>query len=619
MQQIHLQDSSLARIGFFEKYLQVAPEIPRNSVRYWRERIFLSVVGVFALLGLIVAVSSVGVAISSGEYWVVLIDIIAYGLVCVIFFLPSWEFKFRVLTFSGLFYGLGISMLAMLGPDGAGFIWLMGFPLFIGLLMGLRPAILSLLFSFASLLVLAALLSLGFMEGLKINGWLPMHFLGNAINFVMIASLATAPLAMLIDGMENALNREHATQVQLIKEKENLQLAKEKAEESDRLKSAFFSNISHEIRTPMNAIIGFSNLLGAEGTGAQEMELYIDYIQKGGDRLISLVNDIVDVSQLETGQLKLVVEACNPNEILQELVSVAQATSQMNEQVELALIMPARPANGKLMADKSRLKQILSNLINNALKFTLEGRVEVGYNINPGTRSIEFFVSDTGIGIAKEHHQAIFERFRRVSSDKGTHFEGTGLGLSIVKSLSELMGGRIEIESTLGKGTTFKVYFPYQPGTPATTPPKVPSPATGAVSGDTPQASANKPWTGFPILLAEDNLINQKVMLKILSKLDTHTDVAADGAEAVRALETKHYDLVLMDINMPNMNGVEATKKIREKYGDKPVIIAVTANAMKGDKEKYLSSGMDDYMSKPVKLEDVRQMLNKHFPPSDEE
>ncbi|MBW6534262.1 MAG: response regulator [Mariniphaga sp.] len=371
-----------------------------------------------------------------------------------------------------------------------------------------------------------------------------------------------------------------------------LKMAKEQAEESDRLKSAFLANLSHEIRTPMNAIIGFADLLNLNGLDDKTREKYTHIIQNSGNYLLSIISDIVEISQIEAGQVELNETEIDLHEFLDDVYNAFKVSVPKNKNLVINLLKEKFLVSKKMKTDDIKLRQILMNLLNNALKFTDQGEINFGYEIIENAK-ITFFVKDTGIGIAPENHQVIFERFRQIDKGKSKINAGSGLGLSITKAYVELMGGTIELISDLGKGTGIKITFPYfQQNSPSEKIKK-------EVINQPIRTNGNR-----VIVVAEDDDINWFYIEQILSRYNYKLIRAVNGKEAVDLCrENENVDVVLLDIKMPVMDGYEALEKIRNINPKLPVI-AQTAYALPGDVEK-IKTLFDDYITKPIN----RQLL----------
>jgi len=381
-----------------------------------------------------------------------------------------------------------------------------------------------------------------------------------------------------------SINRDITERNQALAE---LTLAKEKAEESDRLKSAFLRNISHEIRTPLNAITGFSALLSLDDNDSQTQSMYIESILKSSDHLLSIVSDIIDISSIEAKATHIQISKVNLNSRINSLFrQFLPQASEKNLSIFNITGLPAESAN--IMTDPSKLVRIFSNLISNAIKFTLKGQVTFGYEVKD--QFVEFFVSDTGIGISVELHSKIFENFYQAEKSLNRQFEGTGLGLPICKSFTELLGGKIWLQSEPGKGSTFFFTIPFvQP---------VPDRESKTVVADSDKLSSLSQKT---ILVAEDDESNFYLIKTFLSTLDINVIHAVNGIKAVEMCRSqKNIDLILMDINMPEMDGYTAARQIREFLPD---IKIIAQTAFTDDKIAALKSGCTDFISKPFTRE----------------
>jgi PAS domain S-box-containing protein len=382
---------------------------------------------------------------------------------------------------------------------------------------------------------------------------------------------------------------------------QDLVAAKEKAEESDRLKLAFLANMSHEIRTPMNGILGFAEILKEPGLTSQKQHKFLDIIEKSGKRMLDTVNDLIDISKIETGQVKLYESEINLKEQLENLFEffVPQA-GEKELQFTLKDTVPMRFA--MIRTDRSKLDSILTNLIKNAIKFTDKGKIEVG--CSKKDNYLEFYVSDTGIGVPPGKQAAIFKRFEQADTIQAKTFQGAGLGLAIAKAYVEMLGGEIRLESEEGKGSIF--YFTH------------PLRSEGALSVNPTDRKSKH--TGIPnlggkkILIAEDDFYSREMITHLLSKTGATLLVARDGMEAVEEFQRDqdNVDLVLLDIQLPEMNGFEVLKILRTINPDLTVI-AQTAYAMLEDIRRFREAGFTDYITKPISQEKLFAILDKYL------
>jgi PAS domain S-box-containing protein len=529
-------------------------------------------------------------------------------------------------------------------------------------------------------------------------------------------SQAKEELEVANEELQTELEQHRKLEAQLMK-------AKEAAEEAVKVKAAFMANMSHELRTPMNSVIGFTGLLLEEPLTVEQKE-YVECVRNSGEALMTLINEVLDFSKMDREKMGLELQTFDLRNIMEEALDMVAAQAA-NKGLELNYTF-SKNVPEAIIGDPGKLRQVLSNLLSNAVKFTKEGEVDVFVSLDSDQDEVHFAVKDTGIGISEEDIEKLFQPFSQLDLSYSRGYEGTGLGLAISKKLVELMGGRIWIESELGKGSTFHFTIPAETApsdhkpfltdniegkrvlivegnqtlrrilgrqlhswgiTPITASnireavgllqrdngfdavlvdvsqgdvlsmiakkkrdqwKKLPFIALASLGHEVPpdlfQAVLTKPlkpaklfnalkdvlemreaslpvevpeeemsYGPLRILLAEDNLSNQKVTLKMLKKLGYRADAVVNGQEVLEALERQPYDIIFMDVKMPIMNGIEAARKIRERWPENgPKIIAVTAYALHGDKEKCLAAGMDDYIPKPVQIEDLAKVLGKH-------
>ena len=381
---------------------------------------------------------------------------------------------------------------------------------------------------------------------------------------------------------------------------EELIKAKEKAEESDKLKSVFLANMSHEIRTPMNGILGFAQLLKEPQLSLEEQQEYLGIIDKSGKRMLNIINDIVSISKIEAGQVEVVIDETDVNEQVAFIYDFFKPeVEKKGMQLLRSKVLPLNEA--VINSDREKIYAILTNLVGNALKFTRSGIIEIG--VAKKGSFLEFFVKDTGIGVPDNQKEIIFTRFRQGNDLIIKPYEGTGLGLSISKAYVELLGGTIWVESELGKGSAF---FFTLPGTPESEEKQV-------RRDDDPGIEINQQGMSLKILIAEDDEPSELLLSAALKGIGREVITVRTGVEAVEAgRKNPDIDLILMDIRMPEMDGYEATRKIRE-FNKKVIIIAQTAFALIGDGEKAIEAGCDDYISKPVGVKKLLELIGKYF------
>jgi CheY-like chemotaxis protein/nitrogen-specific signal transduction histidine kinase len=404
-------------------------------------------------------------------------------------------------------------------------------------------------------------------------------------------------------------NRRLQEEIRVRRETEEaLREARDTAEEASQAKSRFLANMSHEMRTPLNGVLGLAELLQKDDL-PPEARHRIDMLRRSADSLLSLIEQILDFSKIEADRLTVEIDDFHLPELEEFLTEVLGRRAEAKG-LEFRLQRdPDIP--DRLRGDGVRLRQILINLVDNAIKFTKEGGVEVRFRLDRREDDalwLDFVVRDTGIGIERETARHLFQPFTQGDESTSRRFGGTGLGLAICRSLAELMGGSIRLESTPGEGSTFTVHLPFQR---AAAPVEVPAADDCAESRDLGALAV-----GRKVLVAEDSEVNQIVLSLQLKGLGLANRVVADGAEVFAALEEENFDLILMDCQMPGVDGYEATRRLRagESEGRHLPIIAVTASAVKAELDRCRQVGMDDVLSKPYREEELREVLCRWLP-----
>jgi signal transduction histidine kinase len=380
-----------------------------------------------------------------------------------------------------------------------------------------------------------------------------------------------------------------------------LNIAKDQAEKANKAKTEFLSNMSHEIRTPLNAVVGFSECM-LTSNDLNETKTFAKDVVESSKNLLEIVNGILDISKIEANKMEIIKKEYNPREVFNSLAKLIKP--RINEKpIEFKVnISPDLP--GILKGDMGKLKQIVLNILTNAAKYTDKG--EIDFNVTCINRTdinkclMYISVKDTGRGIKKENINKLFNKFERLDEDRNTTIEGTGLGLAITKSLAEMMGGKITVQSTYGEGSTFRVYLEQE-----------------IISMDIPEGNTEEieidydAHPGKRILIVDDSKMNLKVANQILKPYNFNIKLVESGYEALEVMESQTFDLILMDIMMPKMNGIETLRRLKNIDGFNIPVVALTADAIEGTDEKYKNAGFDDYLSKPIDKHELDRVLNK--------
>lgn len=419
--------------------------------------------------------------------------------------------------------------------------------------------------------------------------------LANSITDVVALFIAGAIISFITRSIGNSID----VYIAKIKQSEqDLAIAKDHAEESDRLKSAFLANMSHEIRTPMNGILGFAGLLKDPGLTGKEQQDYIRIIEKSGERMLNIINNIVDISKIEAGLMSVNSTDTDINGKIEFIYSFFKPqVEEKKMQLTFKNTLPDREAIIK--TDNEKVYSILTNLVKNAIKYSIEGSIELGYQKKD--EALEFYVKDTGIGIPKDRQDVIFERFIQADITDKKAYQGAGLGLSISKAYVEMLGGKIWVESEVGVGSTFYFTLPYN------------AELNEKMDVGKTISTEDNDIKKLKILIVEDDEASEMLLSLTIKKFSKEILIANNGLHAVEnCRQNPDLDLILMDIQLPELNGLEATRQIRQ-FNKNVVIIAQTAYGLSGDREKAIEAGCNDYIAKPITKGVLLALLHKYF------
>jgi signal transduction histidine kinase/CheY-like chemotaxis protein len=489
-----------------------------------------------------------------------------------------------------------VSLMFEEGFSSSNWAWLLPVILLANFILSRRASIIFAAISVAILIVIA-LLTLQGKLGYTIDA--RDHAITVSISGSLILVLACALGYFYRTNQLQAEQQLRSNMARLAVEVDVRRNAELKALAGERAKATFLTTVSHELRTPLNGVIGASDLLATKTLSSDVQEL-VDVIKTSGEMLLDVINNVLDLSRLDEGKLNLVIV---PTDLHRAIESCSDPLAMLAQQKGLALDLCIAPSVPRFAyTDAARIRQLIMNVCGNAIKFTVEGVVSI--NASYVDNRLALSIKDTGVGIPQASLEEIFQPFAQVESSADRRFGGSGLGLSIVKRLVVLLGGDIDVESELGVGTEFKLALPMEP---------VSESEFQANKGLATQLPLLKrfPSQGATILVTDDNAVNRQIARQLLTKLGHKVLEARDGSEAIETIRRGNIDLVLMDVQMPVMDGLCATKKIREMGGllGLTPIIGLTANAMIGDENEMRSAGMDAFLAKPVRLEQLKQAL----------
>ncbi len=575
-------------------------ELSGEGIQYWRQRVFHYFSLAVVFFGVAVYLYYGIFFLLSGDYLLLAFSTSIFISSLLVVSLPKLPLYFKAGWVQFMLYLTGAFLLMKAPHTNIGMLFLFACTIMAATMSGAMTAIFYLAFHALTLLAVGVYWYSGLIPQANPADITLHTYINLSISFIVLNVVALAPLLSLINGLSFSIKKERRYQRILEREQEDLVLARQKAEESDKLKTAFLSNMSHEIRTPMNAILGFSNLLSHKGVGDHEKKEFVNLIRLNANNLMSLVEDIIDISKMESGQFELNNSPCSLHKLLQEVHDIYEEELFRRgvTTVKIYLKKGLSDDNIQILVDAARLKKILMNLVGNAIKFTDKGYVEFGYNIN-NSQQLHFYVKDTGIGLPEGSEELIFDRFYKCSNNEDKLYGGTGIGLTIARYLIQYMGGDIWVEPKTIVGTTFHFTIPFQ---------RVITHTREQVK---PWLSGTINWEGKTFLIAEDEEDNFRYMEVALSLFNASLIWARDGKEAVDVIRKfKQIDLVLMDIKMPMMDGYTATREIKKINPDIPVI-AQTAYAMLGEREAALEAGCDEYIAKPINYNQLIELIQR--------
>ena len=573
---------------------------------YWRERVFHYFTLALISVGLVAYLYYTVSFLQHQSYASAIFSTFIFLSVLFVGIAKTFPFRFRVFWILVCMYLLGGFLFVINGPASLGLVVLISYSILAGMLLGRKAGVYSVVLNMSMFLMVGGLNYTQLFPILLLENMSLSVYINLCVLFTFVNVVTLFPLVSFINGMVFSFEKEMRYQNILGQEREKLMRAIVKAEEADVLKNSFLSNMSHEIRTPMNAILGFSNLLSHKEISGLEKEEFVNLINLNVKNLLSIVEDLIDISKIDSGQLQIRNTPVSLHDLLHDVYNSFSDDIKRRGQLNIKLYLKEgmSDTNTMILTDGQRLKQVLANLVGNGIKFTDRGFVEFGYELK-NEDELQFYVKDTGIGLPVGKEERIFERFYKFSEGRQTLYGGTGIGLSLVKDLLYLMGGRIWIDSEPKVGTTFFFTVPYHKVKNVSKPYK-----------DRRAANVYN-WEGKTFLIAEDEEDNFRYLEVALSISNASLIWARTGLEAVDIFKRiENIDLVLMDIKMPEMDGYDATKEIKKQNSSVPVI-AQTAYAMSEEREKSIVAGCDDYIAKPIGYEDLLNIINKYVPGGD--
>ncbi len=531
--------------------------VKEDGLDYWREKIFLVFCLVAIFIGSFLYVPGL-ITLLKEKAWVeVIIYTLVYAVILANCSFNFFELKYRMYFFVAVFYILGIFLLILFGPFGAGFFWLIVFQVLTAILFDVKTTIIAIIINLLSTAILGFLLLVN-PENLSVSysltNWITLSTI-----FLVVCLVTSLPVAFILRVFDKTFKNERSSIELLEKENTNLLVSKTDAEKADKMTSRFITNMSHEIRTPMNGILGFIKLLKNAEVSDEKKKRYLDIVEQRSSYLLKLINNIIDISMIESDEFKADYDIIDLGEMLDNLYEMfASQLINIGKKVKLGLQKNAHN-NVNLISDQIKIQQVLINLLGNAVKFTDKGSITFGYDVQ--NNFIKFFVNDTGVGISEPNKKLIFKRFTKIeSSSLHKNLESTGLGLSISKGLVKLLGGDIWFESEIGKGSTFYFTIPRKENKQILEKRKLKENIT-----------MSKLWKENTILVVEDDEVSTEFLKEILIPTGVKMLFATDGNKAVEICRNEQIDVVLMDIRLPTMSGNSALVEIK-KFNKRPLL-----------------------------------------------
>jgi len=429
-----------------------------DGLLYWRERIFNGILLAIFVFGTLAIFPNLIAALKTGMFTIFIFDSFIFLTVLVVIFTRKIDLSIKIYILIFSFYLLGIFLLVTMGPFGPGLIWIVCSSVLIALMLDFKKTLFSIAFNFLIVFILALLIHFKISNTPFFSTYTILSWIAIGLNVIVISAVCSIPVSILIQGLEKTANEEKELKQELIEKNQKLLEEMVKAKEADKLKSTFLANLSHEIRTPMNAIAGFSELLVMDEEQPENIKKHAEQIFLNSDYLQNIINDIVDISLIEAGQIKISRENFSSNQLMHEISIVIESMLIRKKKLNLEIVFKDEYLNNQIYSDKNHLKQILINFITNSLKYTNQGFIEIGCKLYDG--ELVFHVKDSGIGIPESERIKIFSRFSRIDHKNGLLMPGMGIGLSIAKGLSDTLGGKIWFESEENKGSCFYLAIP---------------------------------------------------------------------------------------------------------------------------------------------------------------